>query len=1303
MALSFINTSGNIISEDFCQQLLIETKAEYVKSKSFGEDVKKIDEDIAVTYELLRERWEEIRSKVLENKFDTTQLREKWIKPFLNLLGFDLFFLPHNLKNQAGLEYYIPYKGWNSEDAPLIHMVNSNVDFDTRDKNSRTHPNKSPHDVLQQFLNTSHHRWAILANGKKIRILRDFYHSITKGFIEFDVEGIFETASTEQFRILYRVLHKSRFIGQYECKDEESEKVSCLLEKFHILSRETGIKVGENLRKQVRIAIETFGNGFAENLNPDNYNEIGVKNFYSEILNIIYRLLFMLFAEQKGWLPVKNDIYARTYSVNSLREKAERAEYHFDDNEDLWEGLKVTFKLVTKGYTFPNGDHLNAFGGQLFSDERIYHIKSPLKNKYLLKAIDALCFFTENNIRNKINYAALAIDELGSVYESLLDYEPRLLKENITLNNKPFYKGEFVLDDRSTERKTTGSYYTDSRLVAQLIDSALVPVIENALTGKPSIEEKRKAILDLKVADIACGSGAFLIAALEKLGEYLSLIGKEEGEKPTEDELRQAKREVLQNCIYGVDLNPMAVGLAKFSLWITASMPNLPLSFLDHKIKCGNSLIGATPELIKKGIPAEAFNPVTLDNKDVCTYLKKKVKKEIEGFSRDDKGVQTSIDFKVAEPDSTYIRINQYKHILTSEQEDVEEVETLAHEYEEVYKTLRSNKDWRLADTWTAAFFILKDTLNKKYPTNLTLQEISKGTDTDEDLPEEIKKLAKEYGFFHFHLEFPEVHEKGGFDCILGNPPWEKVQPEQEQFFMAYYPEIAKVKDSNQRNLLIENLKETDISTFNLWENYRISIYRFSDYLTYSGRYVNSATGNRNLYRIFTDSILQNLNNYGSSGIIVQSGIYADDLGKVFFEFLLKNNYIKCLYDFENTEKYFQQIDSRMRYSLVTLMKNNESKPKYCFFIRRIEELLNRERVFNLTLKEIETINPNTKNCPQFMSRVEADLVLRIYNNIHTEILLNESKPNELHLISEMINISRAPKKLFIDLNESEIENYLPVLEAKNIYYYDHRYSTFNENQSRYDLEQGNSIDFDIAFKQNPSSEITCRYKVPIAFYTSKIDTNYKLKWYIGIRGISSSTNEKTLICSAIPQMPISYSINLIQPKNHREGLILLSNLNSYILDFITRVKVSNNNISLFIIKQLPIIKYECLSSNLEKIIIDKVLELNCTSNSLKFLLNAIYPDKDVFQFNDKSRFYLKCELDAIYAHLYGITREEFDYILETFPIVKRKDMEKYGTYRTKDTILKLFDEMEWVKEEVNLVKANNIKQEQQTNKEVKI
>lgn len=1302
MALSFINTSGNIISEDFCSQLLIEAKADYVKSKSFGEDVKKVDEDIATSFDLLRERWEEVRSKLLEDQFDTTQLRDRWIKPFLSMLGFSPVYNHHNLKNEAGLEYHIPYKGWDADDAPLIHMVHSSADLDSRDKNNRTHSNKSPHDLLQQFLNTSPHSWAILINGKKVRILRDFFHSITKGFIEFDIEGIFETANTEQFRILYRMMHSSRFIAQFEKQGQEEEQVQCWLEKFHTLSRETGVKVGDNLRKQVRLAIETLGNGFAENLNPDEYDDAKVKIFYSETLNIIYRLLFLLFAEQKGWLPVKNEVYARTYSINAMRERAERADYSHDNNEDLWEGLKVTFRLVTQGYTFPNGDSINAFGGQLFSDERIFHIKSPLKNKHLLKAVDALCFFTEKNLKNKINYATLAIDELGSVYESLLDYDPRLLKETTEINGRTCKRGEFVLDDRSTERKTTGSYYTDSRLVAQLIDSALVPVIENAIKDKPSDEEKRTALLELKVADIACGSGAFLIAALEKMGEYLSLIGKEEGEKPTEQELRHAKREVLQNCIYGVDLNPMALELAKFSLWITASMPNFPLSFLDHKLKCGNSLIGATPELIEKGIPVEAFNPVTLDDKKVCTELKKKVRKEIQGFARKDLGVQTGLEFKVTVIDSVE-EAEQYLHILRSEQENAEEVEHLANEYEEVQKALRENTDWKLADTWTAAFFIQKDDVDKIYPTNVTLQNIKQGNSINEELEAEVLQLAKKYRFFHWHLEFPEVFENGGFDCILGNPPWEVWELKEKEFFSSFSKEIATANSGAKRKRLINNLKSTNPQLNQLYLFAKDSVERHGVYLNHSNNFNLTAHGKLNLYSIFAERARYAIASTGNFGLILPTGIATDDSTKLFFQNIVKDSLLISLYDFENKIGFFPEVDSRFKFCLLTVGGiKNSLNIDLAFFLHDSLELLNKSKHFSLKATDFKLLNPNTQNCPIFRNHKDAELTKKIYVEnpvIHSESIDNNNWNTGFKVMFNMTTASHLFKEAQDFSNVSTIngnhfdkdgETFLPLYEGKMIDFFDHRSSEV--------IVTDNLVRAGQSEKVNNNSKIDVCFEPQPRFWIAKSEVEEKLRpnqdWVFAYKKVTSPTNERTFIGTVIPKSGLGDSLLLINLFGEKKQICFYLNLSTYIFDYVTRQKIGGVNLTFNYARQLPVVAQEKYTIKVLDYISKIALKLYYTSNNLeKFAIDLGYRGEP-FTWDDEERFQLRCELDAIYGHLYGLSREEFDYILETFPIVKRKDIEKYGTYRTKDTILQLYDEMDWVKEELRITNQTITKNE---------
>lgn len=1293
MALSFINTSGNIISEDFCSQLLIETKADYVKSKSFGNDVKKVDEDIAISFELLRERWEEIRSRMLEGQFDTTQLRDRWIKPFLSMLGFEPVYISHNLKNDAGIEYHIPYRGWDAEEAPLVHMVHSSADFDLRDKNNRTHANKSPHDMLQQFLNTSQHSWAILINGRKIRILRDFFHSITKGFIEFDIEGIFETANTEQFRILYRMMHNSRFIGQYEKQKEEEEPQICLLEKFHALSRETGVKVGDNLRKQVRIAIETLGNGFAENINPDNFDDTKEKKFYSETLNIIYRLLFLLFAEQKGWLPVKNDIYARTYSINALRERAERADYSHDNNEDLWEGLKVTFRLVTKGYTFPNGDAINAFGGQLFSDERIFHIKSPLKNKHLLKAINALCFFEDKKaklLKTKINYATLAIDELGSVYESLLDYEPRLLKENTEINGRNCKRGEFVLDDRSTERKTTGSYYTDSRLVAQLIDSALVPVIENAIKDKVTDDEKRASILELKVADIACGSGAFLIAALEKMGEYLSLIGKEEGEKPTEQELRHAKREVLQNCIYGVDLNPMALELAKFSLWITASMPNFPLSFLDHKLKCGNSLVGATPELIEKGIPVEAFNPVTLDDKTVCADLKKRVKKELEAKGRKDRGIQTGFDFRVTAVIETEEEAEQYLHILQSEQEDAAEVENVALEYQAVYKALRENTDWKLADTWTAAFFIQKDDLHKKYPTNITLQNIKQGHPIAEDLESEILALARKYRFFHWHLEFPEVFDKGGFDCILGNPPWERIKLQEKEFFSSKDVAIAKAPTKAVRTKLIKNISTNNPHLYEEFQIEKANSEKSALFLTKSGRFPLTGKGDINTYAVFAEQFYNKVNRKGISGVILPIGIATDKTTSAFFSQIVDEERIHKLLGFENESYIFREVHHAFKFCLLTIsgIDIKCKKPDFIFYCRHFSDLQNKEKWFSLTKEDFQLLNPNTKNCPVFKNIKDAELLKKIFSC--SSVIYNEnteSNPWELryNTLFHMSNDS----SLFEDVPS---DGFVPLYEAKMMYIFDHKFSTY-ENATQEQLNVAILPEVSIQQKQDFNHLPLARYFVDKEHLSERL-YNKNSKYLVGFRGITGTTLTRTLTCSFLPLVAAGNSLPILEFDDSITAMdksLFVANLSSFVTDYALRQKMGGNNLNLFIFYQIPVLEKRQYPITIAKKIQDTTLRLVYTDYYLKDYAIEMGYTGEPFIWDEDERFQLKCELDAIYGHLYGLTREEFDYILETFPIVKRKDLEKFGTYRTKDTILKLFDEMDWVKEEMEKTKTEKL------------
>ncbi len=1301
MALSFIKSSGNIITEDFCLALASETKADYVKDKSFGPDMKKVDEVIASAFEKLRERWEENRLNIIDNKFDNSELRNKWIIPFLKSLGYAPKHIG-SVSSESGIEYHIPYKGWDSEYAPLIHMVSSAQDFDNKDKHSIAHSKKSPQDYLQQFLNTTHHQWAILINGKKVRLLRDFYHSITKGFLEFDLESIFETANTEQFRVMFRILHRSRIENQYQGKqeieyDEEGNPIdvedNCLLESFHKKSRETGVKVGNKLRDQVIEAIEKLGNGFAENLNPDEFQNGKVKGFYGEILNIIYRLLFLMFAEQKGWLPVRNSIYARTYSLNALREMAERGNYSHDEEHDLWEGLKITFKLVANGYEFKNGDKINAFGGQLFSDKKIAVIKDlSLKNKFLLDAIYRLSYFKLDNLSNRINYANLAIDELGSVYESLLDYEPKLAKENLTLGKREIKRGEFYLDDRGTDRKTTGSYYTDSRLVAQLIESALVPVIQNALKDKTTQAEKEAALLDLKVADIACGSGAFICAALEKLGETLALIRMGEEERPTEDQLREAKRDVLLHCIYGVDLNPMALELAKFSLWITASLPDMPLTFLDHKLKCGNSLIGATPELIKKGIPEEAYKPVGNDNPAICTELKKKIRKQLETLSKvNEPQAQYGLQFSRNQTDEL-LRLREA--LNNRKQEDSEDVDATEEEFHRLENMERLFKDWLMADVWTAAFFIeKKETDLNLYPTNATLEQLRENEKLNETLIERVLKTADQYNFFHYHLEYPEVFEKGGFDCLLGNPPWEQIQLEEEEFFAGKDNDIADTKNASKRAAKIENLISTNPL---LYRDYKIALddsNKVANFIKLSGAYKNSTFGWLNTYLVFTEKYDQILSSSGYTGIIIPSGIMSDKNSMPLFHSLLKKGKISEAIDYINLKHIFPSIDNRTKFcSFIFSGRENQFKEaKMSFYNLEIDLEKIRSRSILVSYDSLYKISPNTKNCLTVSSNEEYQLIYKIYKN--SAIISDDEKEN-LFITKQMFNVSDKADQ-FVTLNDevkksikqnkiidSEKEKYFGLYESKHIHQFDHRFSTF-ESSSPSEIASGNSSYVTDLQKSNFDYSITCRYyiskELTERFYNKH---NYKFEAIIATRMISSPTNERTLIGAFAPKLAFSNSANLILGKDKKALVVLLANLNSFVCDFVCRRRMGGINLNLWNLNQLPIIIYNVIPERLKEHIIKNTVQLSNTSNDVSpFFLD--FPEIEKISWNKNLRHSLQCELDAIFFHLYHLDKNDVEIIMDSFPAVKKRDEEKHNSFHTKETILRLYDEFAWVREEI--------------------
>lgn len=767
----YIHSSGGLLSTQFIDKLRQkDVQEKYAKANTFSIKSEaspipaELEKKITEAWKKLLDKWYSVSISI--KKFDISTARRRWIIPLLEALDYKPIYLHKDtlVCDEKDVKLTLSHRGGDWKHAPIIHTVAPNQGLDERITKGRG--GKSSHDSLQIYLNeTKEDLWGIVTNGTVLRILRDYYHTYTKGYIEFDLEGIFEERNYSDFLALYRLAHPSRFIP-----DDEGIPP---LEHFYKISLAAGEKIGNDLRENVKAAIETLGNGFLtkEFIEKMIEDPEECQAYYQEILHVIYRIIFLMFAEQRDMLPTRDSIYAEAYSMTKLRERAEKVKRR-DRHKDIWKGLLVTFDIIKTGVADAK---ISVFGynGSLFDKEKIERLRHlNCENTNVLKAIRYLTYFESEKTLQRISYVDLGVEEIGSVYESLLDYTPRVLDEDVAIDEKTYTAKTFFLDPRGAARKSTGSYYTDPRLVNELIKSALKPVLEDRLSSKNSIEEKEKALLSIKVCDPACGSAAFLIAATNFLGMELGKI-RTDTEYPPDEEERKARRDVLQHCIYAVDKNPMAVELAKVSLWINACVKDKPLNFLDLRIKCGDSLIGTTPELMRNGIPTEAYSLSGLkgDRKNLVKEIRTKNKSELKGGRRID---ETSWELKARKERI----LREFKDIIEMSEKDPEEVEKKRKEFKKFIESEEYISEKVLANAWTAVFFWPIEEIENENDalTQVNFQNLKDyGFKAIKDKKIGIiNNLYDKYRFFHWHLEFPDVFsgENPGFDCILGNPPF---------------------------------------------------------------------------------------------------------------------------------------------------------------------------------------------------------------------------------------------------------------------------------------------------------------------------------------------------------------------------------------------------------------------------------------------------------------------------------------------------------------------------------------------------
>jgi Eco57I restriction-modification methylase/MmeI, target recognition domain len=695
-------------------------------------------------------------ARLPENDLATSVTRDAWIISLLGLLGYEPRYNPRAYEVD-GLTFAISHRAGEAEDSPPIHIVGARQELGRVPPSGR--PRLAPHSLVQEYLNRRDHVWGIVTNGLTLRLLRDSTLVRRQSYVEFDLEAIFDEQRFGDFSMLYRLLHRTRLPrGAADASD-------CLLEHYYTQSIEQGGRVREHLRDGVKLALEAFANGFlAHPANAEFCSDLATgrfktQSFYQELLRLIYRLLFLMVSEERNLLVSRRpeqaaaaEIYRTYYSVSRIRRLVDLVTA-YTEHDDVWQGLRTVFRCLQDDKFGPFLG-LPALNGELFNPITVDGLS--LRNRDFLTGFWHLSNYEDerSHTTRRVNYSALDVEELGSVYESLLEFHPHL-----DLRALP---PRFELSEEGGERRSTGSHYTPPELVAPFIKHALDPVLEERLRAASTREQKQRAILSLKVCDLASGSGHFLLAAARRLGKELARVNTGEDE-PSPERMREAIRDVITHCIYGVDKNPLAVELCRVALWLEGHAEDKPLTFLDHRIRCGDSLVGVFDlKSLEHGIPDEAFKPVTGEDRTIAREAKTRNTRE---------RAESLLQFSVSERLKEFARRLQELDELP--EDTIEQVRTKAEAYRRVESSPEFQRLRFACDIWTAAFFqkfsngslglVTTDALRRA----LSMDNLSDGR-----LTGWIEATAQECHFFHWPLAFSEVFAVGGFDVFLGNPPF---------------------------------------------------------------------------------------------------------------------------------------------------------------------------------------------------------------------------------------------------------------------------------------------------------------------------------------------------------------------------------------------------------------------------------------------------------------------------------------------------------------------------------------------------
>ena len=1179
-----------------------------------------------------------------------------------------------------------------------------------------------------------------------------FFHK--DSFIAEEVEGT-ETG------------HQDESVGVYKCRlDRDREQSEQVLED----------NIKTPFLAQVDEVLQYICNGFIFDTQKsgEEYTEEERAEIFESAVKLIYRCLFLFYAEARRLLPSdpdKADLY-QWHSIQALCKEARKFRWgeRRDTNQyDLWKHLKGLINAVNDGD--PEYGIMGYNGGLFDDEEERFLDQHQLRNDFMCRALYLLAFVepynNEPDGEYAIPYEDLEVRHLGELYENILEYTVlladadrirRRTKKGVEMllasqttkkqGDTLIKKGDVYFGESALERKQTGSYYTPESLVRFLNEKTIIQPLHQTFEQQyrqrfnQLLEQARKGhdvgtrrgaaqsasalverfvdevMLNFKVCDPAMGSGHFLVdAANQMAGLVVALLE----EVPHVEGMRVSvtsrpndwRRRITRHCIYGVDLNPLAVNLAKLSLWLNCFAIEHKLTFLDHHVRCGNSLIGirslyqlaSIPERKKESNKKKDPQRLLFDYNDLSSALAVAGHgiASITQIDEDDTDSQKAVLDEALEATS---HLRPLADLFTAYLMDPD---IQPSDYKEIFE--------RLAKEMSVA-----GTLNPALPEILELVEAYKGW----------------HHFYHWPLEFPDIfgpEAAGGFSAIAGNPPWDTWNPKTQEFFSLYDPSFRALTNKEAKIRAKELCEDENIE--NAWQEYQSRYYEaayyFQNDLDYA--YQNIKPPGSNLYKLFLERDYHCLNTKGQMGLILPSGFYTDSATKGLRGYFIDARAIESIYCFENRfPTVFKSVDGRFKFITLCIGKTQTNQKISCAFMQHDPESLPsiEKKAILLKPEDIIKFSPDSFSITEFNSQRDVDIASRLYSGHPLIGDLSKSLPWRFPLLSVEFNMTHQSAMF-----QKDIDGYV-LYEGKMINQFDH---LFGEN----------SWEVSIAGAEQYLREKEHHRIGKNSILGKSLDKIGKPKplpfseFRFGVRAIAASTNERALISTVLPKnvcvgnslftsIPWTYDKDFYV-KNESDSqwkqinysyshlVFVVSLFNSFSYDWLTRMKVSTN-LNVFILNQLPMPRLT-KESLIFLAIVGRAIRLICTANDYaEFWKRTFCPEYQSPDFwypssapidnygpaheqeirkrlrdeaenltpewgphcgvHDRlpdrrdtgDRAQLRTEIDAYVAHLYGLSRDDFAYILDTFPVLKKKEEKAFGEFMSKRKCLEEYDRL---------------------------